>query len=97
METLESVFGAAQICGVSTERFLQMQTENIRQIFNLPIPSIAEGEKANLTIFVPAEEYVFEERNIYSKSKNNAFIDKKLKGKVIGIINKDRLFLSETF
>jgi len=97
METLESVFGAARICGISTERFLQMQTENIRQVFNLPLPSIAEGEKANLTIFVPAEEYVFEERNIYSKSKNNAFIDKKLKGKVIGIINKDRLFLSEAF
>ena len=97
METLESVFGAARICGISTERFLQMQTENIRQVFNLPLPSIAEGEKANLTIFVPAEEYIFEERNIYSKSKNNAFIDKKLKGKVIGIINKDRLFLSETF
>jgi dihydroorotase len=97
METLESVFGAAQICGVSTERFLQMQTENIRQIFNLPIPSIAEGEKANLTLFTPNEEYVFEETNIYSKSKNNAFIDKNLKGKVIGIINKDRLFLSEAF
>lgn len=97
METLESVFGAAQICGVSTERFIQMQTENIRQIFNLPIPSIAEGEKANLTLFTPSEEYVFEEKNIYSKSKNNAFIDKHLKGKVIGIINKDRLFLSETF
>jgi dihydroorotase len=97
METLESVFGAAQICDVSTERFLQMQTERIRQIFNLPIPSIAEGEKANLTLFTPDEEYVFEERNIYSKSKNNAFIDKNLKGKVIGIINKDRLFLSEAF
>jgi dihydroorotase len=97
METLESVFGAAQICDVSTERFLQMQTERIRQIFNLPIPSIAEGEKANLTLFTPDEDYVFEEKNIYSKSKNNAFIDKNLKGKVIGIINKDRLFLSEAF
>src|SRR6185312_3340704 len=97
METLESVFGAAQICGVSTERFLQMQTKVIRHVFNLPLPCIAEGEKANLTLFVPEEEYVFKERNIYSKSKNNAFIDKKLKGKVIGIINKDRLFLSDTF
>ncbi|MGN6533436.1 MAG: dihydroorotase [Ginsengibacter sp.] len=94
METLESVFGAAQICGISTETFLQMQTENIRKIFNLPSPSIAEGEKANLTLFVPDEEYLFEEKNIFSKSKNNAFIDKKLKGKVIGIINKDKLFLS---
>ena len=97
METLESVFGAAQICGVSTETFLQMQTENIRKIFNLPVPSIAEGEKANLTLFLADEEYIFGEKDIFSKSKNNAFIDKKLKGKVIGIINKDKLFLSETF
>jgi dihydroorotase len=63
----------------------------------MPVPKIAEGEKANLTLFRPDEEYVFEKKNIFSKSKNNAFIDKKLKGKVIGIINKDRLFLSEVF
>ncbi len=97
METLESVFGAAQISGISTKAFVQMQTENIRKLFNMPVPKIAEGEKANLTLFHPDEEYVFEKKNIFSKSKNNAFIDKKLKGKVIGIINKDRLFLSEVF
>ncbi len=97
METLESVFGAVQICGVSTQSFIQMQTQNIRKIFNLPVPQITEGEKANLTLFIPGEEYVFEEKNIFSKSKNNAFLHKKLKGKVIGIINKDRLFLSEAF
>ena len=97
METLESVFGAAQICGVATETFIKMQTENIRKVFNVPQPSISEGEKANLTLFVPDEEYIFAEKDILSKSKNNAFIGKKLKGKVIGIINKDRLFLSQPF
>jgi dihydroorotase len=95
METLESVFGAAQICGVATETFIKMQTENIRKVFNLPAPLIHEGEKANLTLFLADEEYIFEEDDIFSKSKNNAFIDKKLKGKVIGIINKEKLFLSE--
>lgn len=95
METLESVFGAASICGVSTETFLKMQTENIRKVFNLPESSIAEGEKANLSLFIPGEEYIFEEKNILSKSKNNAFENKKLKGKVIGIINKDKLFLNK--
>ena len=95
METLESVFGAAGICGISTETFVKMQTENIRRVFNLPSTSIAEGQKANLTLFIPGEEYLFEEKNILSKSKNNAFINKKLKGKVIGIINKDNLFLNK--
>jgi len=37
----------------------------------------------------------FEEKNIFSKCHNNAFIGKQLKGRVIGIINGDKLFLSE--
>jgi dihydroorotase len=94
METLESVFGAIGSCGISTDTFIKMQTENIHSVFNLPAASIAEGEKANLTLFLPNEEYVFEEKDILSKSKNNAFINKKLKGKVIGIINKDKLLLN---
>ena len=93
MEGLESVFGAAGICGIELKDFIKMQTKNIRQIFNLPTPSIAEGEKANLTLFLPEEEYEFTEKNIFSKCRNNAFLGKKLKGKVIGIINKERLHL----
>ncbi|MGN6194428.1 MAG: dihydroorotase [Ginsengibacter sp.] len=95
METLESIFGAAGAAGVSAETFVTMQTENIHSVFNLPVSTIAEGEKANLTLFVPNVEYVFEEKHILSKSKNNAFVNQKLKGKVIGIINKDQLFLNK--
>lgn len=94
METLESVFGAAGICGVPAETFVTMQTENIRKTFNLQPASVAEGAKADLSLFIPEEEYIFEEKDIQSKSKNNAFTGKKLKGKVIGIINGDRVFLS---
>lgn len=93
MEGLESVFGAASICGVSTEHFVKMQTENINGIFKIEETFIEEGRKANITLFNPDEEYVFEEKDIFSKSKNNAFIGKKLKGRVIGIINGDKLFL----
>ena len=95
METLESVFGAVCVSGISPETFVKMQTENIRNIFNQSTPSITEGEKANLTFFVPTQEYVFEEKDILSKSRNNAFVNNKLKGKVIGIFNKDRLFLNK--
>ena len=94
MEGLESVFGAAGICGISPEIFVKMQTQNIREIFNLPVPLMAENEKANLTLFTTGDEYTFDEKDIFSKCKNNAFIGKKLKGKVIGIINQDKLFLS---
>lgn len=93
MEGLESVFGAARICGVSAEHFVKMQTENIRSIFKMEEALIDKGRKANITLFNPDEEYVFEEKDVLSKSKNNAFIGKKLKGRIIGIINGDKLFL----
>lgn len=93
MEGLESVFGAAGICGISAEHFVKMQTENIRNIFKVKNFSLHEGDKANITLFIPGEEFVFEEKDILSKCRNNAFVGKKLKGKVIGIINGDKLFL----
>ncbi|HEV8083072.1 MAG TPA: dihydroorotase [Chitinophagaceae bacterium] len=93
MEGLESVYGVARICGITSGGFVKMQTENIRNIFNLAVPVINKNEPANLTLFNTDEEYTFEEKNIYSKCKNNAFVGKTLKGKVIGIINGDKVFL----
>lgn len=94
MEGLESVFGVAGACNIPVESFIKMQTENIRKVFNMRPLVFAEGEKANLTLFVPGEKFLFEETNIFSKSRNNAFIGKSLVGKVFGIINKDKLFLN---
>ena len=92
---LESVFGVAGICGIKSIDFIKMQTENIRKIFNVELPQIKTGAKANLTLYDPDAEYIFEEENIYSKSRNSPYISKKLKGKSFGIINGDKLFLNE--
>ncbi|HUS01158.1 MAG TPA: dihydroorotase [Chitinophagaceae bacterium] len=92
---LESVFGVAGICGISSAEFIKMQTENTRKIFNIELPQIKPGAKANLTLFDPGVEYIFEEKNIYSKSRNSPYMGKKLKGKTFGIINGDKLFLNE--
>ena len=43
---------------------------------------IKEGMTADLTIFDPNIEYVYEKESIVSKSKNTPFIGKKLKGMV---------------
>ena len=92
---LESVYGVAGICGISSNDFIKMQTENIRKIFNVELPQIKTATSANLTLFVPELEYIFEEKNIFSKSRNSPYIGKKLKGKTFGIINGDKLFLTE--
>ena len=92
---LESVFGVAGICGIKSNDFVKMQTENVRKIFNVEIPQIKTGAKANLTLYDPEAEYIFDEKNIYSKSRNSPYVARKLKGKSFGIINGDNLFLTE--
>lgn len=69
-------------------------TENPCKRFNLPISIIDEGEKADLTLFDPALEYIFENEHILSKSKNSAFLGKGLKGKAYGIYAKNKLVLN---
>ena len=93
MEDLECIFSAARACNISAEHFVKMQTENVRNIFKIELPSLNKGDRANITLFSPDDEFVFEEKDIVSKSRNNAFTGKTLKGRVIGIINGDRLFL----
>jgi dihydroorotase len=63
-------------------------TSSPRQILNLAPLTIEVGAPANLTLFDPTKEWVYEEKDIKSKSKNSPFIGKKLKGKAIAIFNK---------
>ena len=95
---LESLFGGISSL-VSGEWPLEKLIDTLsvapRKIFGMPIPAIKEGTVASLTLFNPLEEYIFERSMIQSKSTNSAFIGKKLKGKVIGIINKNQLVLNK--
>lgn len=58
-----------------------------RAVLGLPVPKIAQGAQAELTVFDPDQEWVFEAKDIRSKSKNTPFIGQKFKGKVIGVVS----------
>jgi dihydroorotase len=60
-----------------------------RAIFGLPALGIAKGGKACLTLFSPDDSTIYTDDTIKSLSRNNPFIDKKMKGRVLGIINND--------
>lgn len=89
---LESAFGALGTI-LPTDTIISKLTSG-RNIFKLDHPSIVEGKKACLTLFDPEAEWVFESVNILSKSKNSAFLGKRMKGKVYGIFNNDQLILN---
>ena len=95
MITLQTLYGTVNGIINDTELLVRMLTEQNREIFGLMIPEIEIGAPACLTIFESSTNYNFEEKDILSKSKNSAFIGKEMKGKVIGIINKNKLVLNK--
>lgn len=62
--------------------------------FGIPVPELAPGQLANLTLFNPEEISVFSENNILSSSGNSAFLGSTLKGKVYGIIANHQITIS---
>tara|TARA_R110000850_G_scaffold277086_1_gene422362 strand:+ start:94535 stop:95773 length:1239 start_codon:yes stop_codon:yes gene_type:complete len=89
---LESCFGALQTI-FSTEETITFITR-LKKNFGIPEITIKEGEKANITLFNPEKEWVFENKHIHSTSKNAALLGKNLKGFAYGIYNNKKLILN---
>ena len=90
---LESFFGAVNSV-LNIDDFIENITTKPRTIFGLENTFIEEGNKADITLFNPEGNYLFSRENILSTSKNSAFINKKMKGKVYGIFANNQLILN---
>ena len=94
---LETAFGLMNTNKgkIKLETLIEAVTSHPRKILQLPAVKIAEGEAANITLFDPEAEWVFEKKHIKSRSANTPFIGSKFKGKVTGIINKKQVHLNK--
>ena len=90
---LESAFGAINSV-LALDDFIDNITHKPRSIFGLKAISIAEGQKAEISLFTPEESYTFTKKHMLSTSKNSAFLDKKLTGKAYGIFANNQLVLN---
>jgi dihydroorotase len=93
---LESCFGVLGNLSLPLEKTIQLLSTEPRKRFGLAPSTIQTGSKAELTLFAPEITYTFNRSHIKSASHNSPFLGKNLTGKVIGIVNKDSLFLNET-
>jgi dihydroorotase len=88
LETFIGALGKAFDGKVSWDKIIELIALNPRRILGLEIPTIEEGNAAELTFFDPEKEWIFNKKDIQSKSTNTPFIGKQLKGKALGIFNE---------
>ena len=88
---LESAFGA--LLTILPVEVIINKLTTAKEIFKVANPSIAIGNKADISLFTTDNEWVFSKENIQSKSKNSAFLGQKMKGKAVGIYNNGQLVI----
>jgi dihydroorotase len=90
---LESAFGAVNSV-LDLDDFISCFTTKPKEIFGIENHSIQEGNIADISLFNPELATIFTKESILSTSKNSAFINKKLKGKVYGIFANNQLIIN---
>ena len=89
----ESCFGASNKI-LATEKVIDRLT-NLKKRFKIESNSISEGNKADITLFNPKVEWTFNKSDIKSTSKNSAFINQSLRGKVYGVFANNKLIINK--
>ena len=92
LETTYSILKTA-MPEVSESKWVELLSINPRKIFGLPQPTIQKDAAAHVTIFEPTGQITVTESFFHSKSKNSAFLGKTLNGKVMGVINGEKITL----
>jgi dihydroorotase len=94
MSGLETSFGvvASLFPDISAARLAELFSINPRRIFGLEPCTLLKDTPARLTLFTH-DAWTVDTQKFYSKSTNTAFAGQTLRGKPLGIINGEKIFL----
>ena len=90
LQTTFSVANTSVGNNIGLEVLIEKISINPRKILGLKIPTISSGEEANFTLFNPTEEWSLTSEKNKSKSTNTPLLNKKLKGRVVGVFNHNQ-------
>ena len=91
MIALQTAFSIVLSTGLDLSLIVQKMAVNPREILSIESAIIAEGSKANLTMFDVDAEWEYTRKNNQSKSYNSPFMAQNLKGKVLLVYNNNHL------
>tara|TARA_B110000046_G_scaffold57595_2_gene64446 strand:+ start:126468 stop:127730 length:1263 start_codon:yes stop_codon:yes gene_type:complete len=94
LQTSFSVANSALKNAMPISEIIPLFTSGPAKVLGLNLSEIEEGEKAELTLFQPEEEFIYTKEMVLSKAKNSPFFNRKLSGKVVGIINGSKVVLN---
>lgn len=93
---LQSSFGALQETPeFNLETVVEALSAKSRKVLKLNNDPIEEGRIADLTLFQPNTTWTLNKSDIYSNAFNTPYLNKELKGKVVGVINNGKLAIKE--
>ncbi|SMC48895.1 dihydroorotase [Pedobacter africanus] len=88
---LQTVLPLLLKAGLDAGQIAEKLSINPRKLLGLPVPVIEEGAEANFTLYNPAEEWLYNAENNFSKSGNSPLLNKKLTGKVRLVYNNKQI------
>ncbi len=89
---LQTALSLVVMAGLDVDLIVQKLAIGPREILNIDIPVIREGELANLVLFDTDAEWEYNNKNNRSKSYNSPFMGQNLKGKVLLTFNNNQSF-----
>lgn len=93
LETLYALLNTHLKKKFSPEKVVEILAVNPRKILGIPLPELAKGKAANLTVFHPGYKWIYDSNNIRSKSRNTPLTDREFTGKVMAVVNNKKMEL----
>lgn len=93
LETAFAVANTALKGKMPTRKLVERLCHGPRAALGLPVPHIAEGTEAEMSLFLPDLDWTFGGADIVSRSRNTPFIGYHFTGRAAGIVSNGQLVL----
>ncbi len=94
LETLYALCRTHLSDWLTDELLIEKIAVNPRRILGLDLPEIKEGAMAELTLFQPDAQWVYDRSRVYSRSLNSPVLGQELRGRALAVANNNQSFVN---